>query len=236
MRRSLVALATLSFLASASAASAQVNENFNNEGNANSMLNWAGNGNITPIGGTIDLVRNGEFGITCFGNTGSCVDLDGSTRDGGGGITSSFMFNAGDLVTLMFDLSGNQRNATTDSFSAGFTFGGLTQIANYTLLGTWGVANIGGFNTTGISTSSAIAGNTGFSSYGLRFRALTAGSLTANVSTSSNDNVGPILDNFSLTIAAVPEPATWGFMILGFGLVGGALRRRRTLAFRPALG
>ena len=27
---------------------------------------------------------------------------------------------------------------------------------------------------------------------------------------------------------AVPEPATWGLMIAGFGLVGGAMRRRRT--------
>lgn len=35
---------------------------------------------------------------------------------------------------------------------------------------------------------------------------------------------GPALDNVS--IAAVPEPATWALFILGFGLVGGALRRR----------
>jgi len=34
-----------------------------------------------------------------------------------------------------------------------------------------------------------------------------------------------LLDGVSLT-AAVPEPATWGMMIFGFGLVGGALRRR----------
>ncbi len=29
---------------------------------------------------------------------------------------------------------------------------------------------------------------------------------------------------------AVPEPATWGMMLLGFGIVGSALRRRRTFA------
>ncbi len=29
---------------------------------------------------------------------------------------------------------------------------------------------------------------------------------------------------------AVPEPATWGMMLLGFGIIGGALRQRRTLA------
>lgn len=32
----------------------------------------------------------------------------------------------------------------------------------------------------------------------------------------------------NLAIGAVPEPATWGMMILGFGLVGAAVRRRRT--------
>lgn len=27
---------------------------------------------------------------------------------------------------------------------------------------------------------------------------------------------------------SVPEPATWAMMIVGFGLVGGAMRRRKT--------
>jgi hypothetical protein len=35
----------------------------------------------------------------------------------------------------------------------------------------------------------------------------------------------------TLNIAAVPEPATWGLMLLGFGGIGFAMRRRR----RPAL-
>ncbi|RYD27570.1 MAG: PEP-CTERM sorting domain-containing protein [Lysobacteraceae bacterium] len=29
-------------------------------------------------------------------------------------------------------------------------------------------------------------------------------------------------------IAAVPEPMTWSLMILGFGLIGGTMRRRST--------
>ncbi len=37
-------------------------------------------------------------------------------------------------------------------------------------------------------------------------------------------------------VSAVPEPATWALMILGFGLVGSALRRRRpTMQFRSHL-
>jgi hypothetical protein len=35
----------------------------------------------------------------------------------------------------------------------------------------------------------------------------------------------------NVSFSAVPEPATWGMMLLGFGAVGYAMRRRR----RPAL-
>lgn len=41
-----------------------------------------------------------------------------------------------------------------------------------------------------------------------------------------SDNGG--LDN--LVFAAVPEPATWAMMIAGFGLIGGAMRRRTSRA------
>jgi hypothetical protein len=41
------------------------------------------------------------------------------------------------------------------------------------------------------------------------------------------------IDDLAMTLttaapAAVPEPASWAMMLGGFGLVGGALRRRRT--------
>jgi choice-of-anchor C domain-containing protein len=45
---------------------------------------------------------------------------------------------------------------------------------------------------------------------------------------------GPALDNVSLA-AAVPEPATWAMMLLGFGAIGLGMRRRRsTLALAQA--
>lgn len=43
------------------------------------------------------------------------------------------------------------------------------------------------------------------------------------------------LSSFSLTaIPAVPEPATWGMMLIGFGAMGVALRRRRAVALQTA--
>lgn len=35
------------------------------------------------------------------------------------------------------------------------------------------------------------------------------------------------VDNFAGSLAAVPEPATWAVMIMGFGAVGAVIRRRR---------
>jgi len=38
------------------------------------------------------------------------------------------------------------------------------------------------------------------------------------------------VDNISISAAAVPEPATWGLMLLGFGGLGAVLRSRRRIA------
>lgn len=45
----------------------------------------------------------------------------------------------------------------------------------------------------------------------------------------SNDTTGLKFTATAIT-AGVPEPATWAMMLAGFGLLGGAMRRRRTMA------
>lgn len=58
--------------------------------------------------------------------------------------------------------------------------------------------------------------------------------VTVNGGPSNGDIVSSVrTDNFSVTVnsldvAAVPEPSTWAMMILGFGLAGTVVRRRRT--------
>lgn len=43
----------------------------------------------------------------------------------------------------------------------------------------------------------------------------------------SSDQSFWVLDDLSFNAGAVPEPATWAFMIFGFGAIGGAMRRQR---------
>ena len=52
-----------------------------------------------------------------------------------------------------------------------------------------------------------------------------------NPLTLSSDQVGTVSGVLTATVGAgaVPEPATWALMIVGFGAVGGAMRRRSTV-------
>lgn len=43
-----------------------------------------------------------------------------------------------------------------------------------------------------------------------------------------DDNLGDNSGGISLSVTAVPEPATWGMLLVGFGALGFAARRRRS--------
>jgi len=227
-----VAVATLALATSAAAgASAGVlmSNNFDSEAGGASALNYTGFSNLTVTAGTVDVVHTPDYGITCAGGAGSCVDLDGSTLQSGTLSTATFAFNAGDTVTFSFDLSGNQRTGGSDDWLVGLTFGGNTALASYNLGGAFGTSTpFSNFITSGITTSTSAAGSDPFASYQVSFVANQAGTFNAYLQTFGDDNVGPVVDNLLLTdVAAVPEPATWALMLGGFGLAGATLRRRR---------
>jgi hypothetical protein len=48
-------------------------------------------------------------------------------------------------------------------------------------------------------------------------------------------NTDRALFGIAISTAAVPEPATWAMMMLGFGAVGYAMRRRPATRFRQAV-
>lgn len=52
--------------------------------------------------------------------------------------------------------------------------------------------------------------------------------------TSSGMPVTLIVSGEPSPIASVPEPSTWGLLIIGFGMVGVGLRRTRRVAFQPS--
>ncbi len=226
---SVLALGVLSLAAPASAA-VVFSDTFDAENGGASFLTYTGFANFAVTGG-VDLVKSGDFGISC---SGSCVDLDGSP--GPGLLTSlqSFAFSAGDIVRFTATLGGNQRSGGADGFFLGFNFGGNTSLVDYG----YNFANLGGNDqivfagvTPGISTSYSILGNESFGSYSLFFTAGNAGTLKFFVGTNSADNVGPLLDKIALSIdSRVPEPAAWAMMLAGFGLVGTAMRRRQKMA------
>ena len=231
-------LAATAIAAPAHAYTVVFQDNFDGEGAALNYTTFA-NFNAPAASGTVDVVASGTYGITCAGGSGKCVDLDGSTSNAGSIASKNlFSFGAGDVLTLSFDLSGNQRNTSLDNWAAGFfDVSGLLQASSVTRNAGCGAttqnlvtpaAQVIGIN----SSLCALPGNTPFTSRLVSFTALNAGSarIFFTDTNPTGDNIGPMLDNVRLEISsgAVPEPATWAMMIAGFGLVGASMRRKAT--------
>lgn len=70
----------------------------------------------------------------------------------------------------------------------------------------------------------------------LEFRQTLQQRVSAGTQTLTVSGIAASKGTYSGTIsfAAVPEPAVWGFMILGFAAVGGAMRRRAKVTLRAA--
>ncbi|WP_133364907.1 PEPxxWA-CTERM sorting domain-containing protein [Qipengyuania sediminis] len=130
---------------------------------------------------------------------------------GGGGVTFTF---ASAIDVLNFDLgSADDYNSVTIFFA-----GGGSQTFTGAQLNPPGPA-------TGNQNIAATNGRVRINSYG---QAFTSARFTSTGNSFEFDN---------LATGAVPEPGTWAMMILGFGAIGGALRRksRVTFATRAAL-
>lgn len=202
----LAAAALLAAVVSAAPASATVVFSDNFDSYPASQVPWAGNG-VWTTGNGVDLVKSGDYGLMCAFGTGNCVDLSGSAP---GSISHSLFLTPG-RYNLSFDFTGNQLDAA----------GGPRPQVGFT-------AAIDSFshNTGPLSNSSST-----FSSYASDFVISSAGNylLSFTQDVGGDPYRGSIVDNVS--VSAVPEPAAWALMILGFGVVGGTLRRRRqTLA------
>ena len=158
---------------------------------------WTATPNVNVVVGTF-ASTNGNLAFQ--GN--QYLDLVG--QGGTGSISQACATNAGSRYNISFAYSHNLFNPSVTSASASLSVAGLLDTISHS---TGTNANLdwrsyfGTFTATGASTT-------------LNFTNLTGGA-----------NEGIFLD--AVSIQAVPEPATWGMMILGFGGIGFAMRRAR---------
>jgi hypothetical protein len=180
-----IIIATLLSLAFTSAnANIIFSDDFDSEApNSGSILNYGSFSNPsfanwTVSEGTVDLIANvNQWGISCAGNSGKCVDLDGSTKDAGTLSSKYFTLAAGNYI-LSFDISGNQRNRKRDTLD--FSLAGFVN-ETIRLKGTKDFRTLSFFFTVGASSY----GNIVFNHRG-------------------KDNIGMILDNVSVTEVNAP--------------------------------
>lgn len=181
-------------------------------------------------------------------NAVAATALGGGLYQGGsaaGGFT--FTFNASGLPaltspglssqTITVQADGAKTNALTlyvgqtdnaaftGNISSSFTSQGLTGGASSVTLSTYYNA-AGGVVYTGTSLGSATFNGLGTQTAGSGPLALAAGFSTLQRYDLTFTGAGTFND--TIQISGVPEPTTWGMMILGFGLMGGALRTRKT--------
>lgn len=203
-----------------------------------------------PSEGSIDTVASGSYGIECKGGAGKCIDLDGTSNSAGTIVSKVlFSYSTGDLIKLTFDISGNQRNPNNDLWFGGFFnqntafYGNPPPMMGSSFFGNnpCGAFSGGAFSTRqALASSSATCqtlGSAPWTTYSIGFRAANSGSfrlIFGDYSAGASDNQGALLDNVELSIASVPEPATWAMMIMGFGLVGGTMRSRSRVGVRFA--
>ena len=139
-----------------------------------------------------------------YGSTGNF----GAVLDGGSYMVAFDPTNMFSFVLGSLDSFNVLTLSFTDGTSSTYTGGQITADNSYNS-GSRTDADTNGRVTYTVSSGPSINGATFRSSGGNSFE----------------------FDNLA---AAVPEPAAWGMMILGFGLVGGAMRRRPSTKLRLA--
>ncbi|TRW15153.1 PEPxxWA-CTERM sorting domain-containing protein [Glacieibacterium frigidum] len=202
-----------------------------------SLSNWT-------IDGYVDVIGTGNTLGYTVGST--VIDLGGGLTGGFMKSKSTFRYDAGQVVTISWDMAGNQirplgedvpylqfyfEQTNPESYQEvyyldGTAFFDFADFYPYTE----------GENTVRIFDQYFAYGYGLFGDYpttrqSISFRPVIAGAFQFELGTYSGGGYGPLIDNFAVDVtdfaAPVPEPATWAMLIAGFGAVGLRARRRR---------
>ncbi len=204
--KAIVGALTLSASATSAQASVLINGGFEQPPIADSCCNTVSAPGTIPgwqvVSGDVNVV-NGTFGsggpnLAAQGR--QYLDLIGES--GAGSIRQTFNTIAGRTYDLSFAYSHNV-------FSAG------------SAAASFGVGNLSG----SVTHSTGSGTNLDWRTYANTFVAGAGSTSTLTfLNTGGSTDGGTFLDGVSVSL--VPEPATWGMMIMGFGVAGAALRRR----------
>jgi hypothetical protein len=143
-----------------------------------------------------------------------------------------FTYAPGDKFTMTLTYSFDQIGEIGESFAALLNgAGGMVNFDDVTGNG----ENFGDWSETGLELYSDYMGDAGMRTDTWTWTARTAGSLRLYMEAGQApgawniaDEHGPILDGVTLDISpAVPEPTSWATAVIGFGVIGTAMRRRR---------
>jgi len=154
--------------------------------------------------------REKLWAATASSQGGKFLGMDGDVNDHGAISQMITGLTAGQQYVLSFEWGAGQLQSRD---------GDTTERLQYSL-------GDSVFSTATLSNVSH--GFTGWNTVTQTFTATGANQLLSFLSIGTPTGLPPIalLDNVSLT-AAVPEPATWAMMLIGFGMIGASARYRR---------
>lgn len=200
--------------------------------------------------GVVSLDRVDDFSWT--------TTLAATAGSGLAGTTGAIVFNflsanaAGTLWNFSYsvDNTSTAPSASSELSSFGFNtapnptgamagsglFAATVSAGNFNGLGVRDVClfagpNCNGGGSNGVGANDALSTGTFSLSFGTGTQALVLNDFAARWQSTGANGRGSASGPGMVT-AAVPEPATWGMVILGFGVVGAALRGRKKVGAR----